>query len=89
MEERTFLGGPVTASATYMRSVAKTMKERAMSHTQRSPARGATSNDRISFGCGGYMRWRIGLAYWQDGMDRLGAHGVNSLSGLRGYGNGF
>ena len=41
---------------------------------------------RPIFRCGGYLRWRIGLASWQDGMDRPGAHGVNSLSGLRGYG---
>ena len=29
-----------------------------------------------------------GLASWQDDVDRPGAHGVNSLSGLRGYGGG-
>ncbi len=40
-------------------------------------------------GCGGYLRWRIGLASWQDDVDRPGAHGVNSLSGLRGYEKGF
>ena len=39
--------------------------------------------------CGGYLRWRIGLASWHDGVDRPGAHGVNSLSGLRGYEKGF
>ena len=29
-----------------------------------------------------------GLASWQDEVDRPGAHGINSLSGLRGYGGG-
>jgi hypothetical protein len=37
-------------------------------------------------GAGGYMRWRIGLAFSHDEVDRPGAHGVNSLSRLRGYG---
>ncbi len=39
-------------------------------------------------GAGGYTRCRIGLASLQDEVDRPGAHGVNSLSGLRGYGGG-
>ena len=35
------------------------------------------------------MRWRIGLISLQGGTDHPGAHGVNSLSGLRGYEKGF
>ena len=69
-----------------------------MSHAQRSPARrGAATNEqrvparreatsKLICGCGGYMRWRIGLISLQGGTDHPGAHGVNSLSGLRGYG---
>ena len=34
----------------------------------------------------GDLRWRVGSVLWCDGVDRPGAHGVNSLSGLRGYG---
>jgi len=83
----------VTAYTTWMRLLANTMRKWPMSHTQRSPARQratsneqrATSNGQISFGRGGYLRWRIGLTSWRDGMDRPGAHGVNSLSGRRGY----
>ena len=70
-----------------------------MSHNQRFPARwgamiGAPRHTReatgkLICGCGGHLRWRIGLASWQDDVNRPGAHGVNSLSGLRGYEKGF
>ena len=73
-----FAAGPVTASATSMRSVANTTKKRAMISAHRH-TREATG--KLTFGCGGYLRWRIGLAFWQDDVDRPGAHGVNSLSG--------
>ena len=45
--------------------------------------------ENLFCGCSSYLRWRIGLASWQDDVDRPGAHGVNSLSGLRGYEKGF
>ena len=45
-------------------------------------------NGEFVLRCGGDLRFRVGLASWQDGTDRPGAHGVNSLSGLRGYGGG-
>ena len=35
----------------------------------------------INPGAGGYMRWRVGSVLWCDGVDRPGAHGVNSPSG--------
>ena len=47
-------------------------------------AEGATMNP----GERGDLRWRVGSVLWCDGADRPGAHGVNSLSGLRGYGRG-
>ena len=44
---------------------------------------------KLICGCGGYLRFRVGSAFSHDGVDRPGAHGVNSLSGLRGYEKGF
>ena len=95
---RSFANGSVTASAKWMQLPANTMRKGPMSHAQRSPARrGAATNEqrvparreatsKLICGCGGYMRWRIGLISLQGGTDHPGAHGVNSLSGLRGYG---
>jgi hypothetical protein len=68
----------VTASATWQRLLASTMKKWPMGNESRH-TREATG--KLIIGCGGYLRWQIGLAFWQDGMDRPGAHGVNSLSG--------
>ena len=66
-----------------MRLLANTMTKRAMISAPRNTWE---ATGKVIFGCGGYLRWRIGLGAWQYGVDRPGAHGVNSLSGLRGYG---
>ena len=64
------------------------MRKQPMSNeARRTGEQRATGN--LFCGCGGYLRWRIGLASSHDGVDRPGAHGVNSLSGLRGYEKGF
>ena len=58
---------PVTASATWVRLLANTMRKWPMRNESR---RTREATGKLIFGCGGYLRWQIGLAFWQDGMDR-------------------